>query len=180
MKSIRLLGLLELLLAALLAAAGVWTLRHPLETLLSLSVLYGVLALISGILDIVFYARLECRTGFGPVTALVGGILSALMGLLLLFWPGTGAAAMTVLLPVWLLAHSISQLARLPLLRWTAGSGAYTLDLLLGILELVAGVVLLFAPMLSMRLLPWLLGLCLLLAGVAGAVLGLQKLLGRR
>ena len=56
-------------------------------------------AVITGISDIVFYAKTERYIGFGPTIALVTGILSLLAGLMLLMYPNAGELIMTLLPP---------------------------------------------------------------------------------
>ena len=176
MKTQRTLGILDLILGILLVAAGIYALTHPLDALTGMTLAYGILAVITGIVDIAFYVKMERRTGFGPVTALISGIFSILMGILLWVQPLAGTISLTLLFPLWFLAHCISQLARLPLLRWSAGNGYYYFSLTVNILGLIAGILMLFSPVLSAVSLPWLIGLYLLLLGINSIVLGLQNI----
>ena len=110
---------------------------------------YGVLAVATGIMDIVFYARVERHTGFGPMTALVSGILSVMCGFMLLVYPSAGQWAMTLLFPLWFLTHCISNLTHLNWVRLTAGRVNYTISLILNILGIVLATLMLLHPVLS-------------------------------
>ena len=117
MRSKKTLGWGELALGILLIALGIFSFARPESALAGVTYLYGILALVTGIIDIVFYVKLEQRTGFGPGLSLAGGILSILAGLMILLYPSAGAWALVVLFPIWFIAHCISRLTRLPLVR---------------------------------------------------------------
>ena len=74
-------GWMELMIGILLIVLGIFTFLRPGSVLTGAVLVYGVFALITGIADIVFYVKMERHTGFGPVVALVSGILSNLNGL---------------------------------------------------------------------------------------------------
>ena len=114
MRSKKTLGWGELALGILLIALGIFSFARPESALAGVTYLYGILALVTGIIDIVFYVKLEQRTGFGPGHSLAGGILSILAGLMILLYPSAGAWALVVLFPIWFIAHCISRLTRLP------------------------------------------------------------------
>ena len=69
-------GWLALIVSILLVLLGIATFIWPEAALESFVMVYGVLAVATGIMDIAFYARVERHTGFGPMTALGSGILT--------------------------------------------------------------------------------------------------------
>ena len=83
-------GWLELIEGILLILLGIYTLVNPGNMIRGVTFVYGILAVITGISDIVFYAKTERYIGFGPTVALVSGILSILAGLMLLMYPNAG------------------------------------------------------------------------------------------
>ena len=99
MKKGRALGIVELILGILLILLGLFTFLHPSSVLGGIAAVYGAIALITGIADIVFYAKMERRTGFGPVVSLVTGILSVIAGILILFNLSAGAWLVATLFP---------------------------------------------------------------------------------
>lgn len=98
---------LELIEGILLIALGVLTFMRPDGAITGIVVVYGVMAVIMGIADILLYVRLERYTGFGPVVSLISGILSVMTGLMLLIYPTAGKIILTVLFPIWFIAHCI-------------------------------------------------------------------------
>ena len=75
MKNRKALGWGEFILGILLIIIGIYTLIKPYSTIRGVTFIYGLAALITGIIDIIFYVKLENRFGVSPVPALVGGII---------------------------------------------------------------------------------------------------------
>ena len=167
MKKGRALGIVELILGILLILLGLFTFLHPSSVLGGIAAVYGAIALITGIADIVFYAKMERRTGFGPVVSLVTGILSVIAWLV------------ATLFPIWFLAHCISRLAQLPFTRMTSGSAAFWFSLVLNILGLVLGVLLLANPVLSILSSGWIIGAYLIALGMDSLFYALSLLSNR-
>ena len=123
------MGWMELIVGILLLAGGIYTLMRPGNSLVGISFLYGCLAVFTGALDILFYVNMERRTGFSPVLALVTGILDIIAGVILLFQPAVGAWVLVWVFPIWFIAHCISQLAHLSVIRMISGSAYYYFSL---------------------------------------------------
>ena len=70
----------EILEGVLLVMLGVATMLRTEQVLDSLTLIFGILAVITGIADIMFYIRLERHTGFLPAVSLVSSILSIMLG----------------------------------------------------------------------------------------------------
>ncbi len=172
----KLVGWGELILGILLILLGIYTFARPAAAMTGVTILYGILALVSGIVDIVYYIRLERRTGFGPEASLVGGILSVLAGILILCDIVTGTWVLVVLFPIWFIAHCISRLAHLPFVRMTAGTGYYYFTLIVNILGLILGILMIFNPYLSFLSAGYLIGLYLLCLGIDSLVFALNLL----
>ena len=119
-----------------------------------LVLLYGLLAVLTGIADILFYVKMERYTGFGPILSLISGILSVMAGVMLLVYPGAGSIAAAVLFPLWFLAHCISRLATQPRILKFLNPSSYYLTLVLNILGLILAVLMLFS-ILRQRFYPW-------------------------
>ena len=179
MKKGRALGIVELILGILLILLGLFTFLHPSSVLGGIAAVYGAIALITGIADIVFYAKMERRTGFGPVVSLVTGILSVIAGILILFNLSAGAWLVAPLFPFWFLALCISRLAQLPFTRMTSGSAAFWFSLVLNILGLVLGVLLLANPVLSILSSGWIIGAYLIALGMDSLFYALSLLSNR-
>ena len=68
------IGWFELIVGIILIIFGVVIMRQPVGVLTWIVILCGVLAILSGIGDIVLYVKMEHFTGFGPIVSLVTGL----------------------------------------------------------------------------------------------------------
>ena len=155
---------------------GIYSLVSPSGMLTGITVVYGVFAVLTGIADISFYVKMERRTGFGPSVALVTGILSLLADILLLCNIGAGRWAMTLLFPLWFIAHCISRLSHLSLIRMIAGNVSYYFTLVINILGLFLGFMMLLNPYLALISAGWLIGMYLICQGVDSLLLSFAML----
>lgn len=171
-------GWMELIMGILLIVAGIFALVRPGSVLTGLVFLYGLLAVLTGVADLVFYVKMERHMGFGPTISLITGILSLMTGLILLLHPGAGRWAMALLFPLWFITHCLSQLAHLPVVRMMAGNNAYLFSLILNILGLILGFMLLLFPEFSLLSLGWVIGLYLILLGIDSIIMAFSNVGG--
>ena len=162
---------MQFIIGILLVILGIWTLSHPGAALTGLVLLYGLLAVLTGIADILFYVKMERYTGFGPILSLISGILSVMAGVMLLVYPGAGSIAAAVLFPLWFLAHCISRLATQPRILKFLNPFSYYLTLVLNILGLILAVLMLFNPAAAFLSLDTIIGCYLVLLGIDSIVL---------
>ena len=161
------------LICILLILLGVFTFARPESMLTGAVVIYGIIAIALGIEDIVVYVRLSRFTGFGPMLSLIAGILSVMCGIMLLANPNVGKWALTILMPIWFIAHCVSGLTRVNLVRLIGNSFYYYFTLLLNILGLILGFMMLFSPVLSfltIRAISYLVAVYLVLFGVESVI----------
>ncbi len=159
-------GWIELILGILSLSVGIYALIHPDTAFSAVVYIYGIVTLLIGIMDIVVYVKLERRTGFGPVLALISGIFSALAGLLLLIYPSTGSWVLSVLFPLWFIGHCISRISWSSLMPPVFRDSRYYFRLIIQILGIVAGLLLLINPSLSAITISYIIGLELILLGI--------------
>ena len=105
--------LLEWIIGILFIVFGIYSYIRPDNMLTGIVILYGVIAIVSGIADILFYIRTERYTGFGPTICLISGIFSIMAGFMLAVYPNAGKWILVLLLPVWFIAHCVSRLTHL-------------------------------------------------------------------
>ena len=139
-------GWLELAIGILFIVLGIWVFADPRGVLTGLAFACGVAAVVTGIGDIMLYVHMEQYIGFGPIVSLVFGIFSVMTGILLLLYPQAGAMTLTLLFPVWFIAHCISRLAHLSSIGFVAGKGTYTFTLIVNIIGLILGFLMLLSP----------------------------------
>lgn len=173
-------GWLELVIGILLIILGVFTLANPGFALSGLVALFGIIAIVMGVADIVLYVRVERFTGFGPIVSLISGILSVMSGIMLLVYPNAGRWVLSLLFPIWFIAHCISRLSQLNSIRFHAGNGMYYFTLIVNIIGLVLGILMVLRPLVSMLSIGYIVGFYLILLGVDSIALAASNIGSRR
>ncbi len=120
--------------------------------------------------------RISRFTGFGPIVSLISGTLSVMTGVVLLVYPNAGKLVLSLLFPLWFIAHCISRLANLNMTRFVAGNFAYTFTLVMNIIGLVLGTLMLFDPLASLGTLRYIVSFYLILLGIDCIVLAFSKI----
>ena len=152
-------GWLELVEGILLILLSIYTIIRPHRALTGWIVLYGLIAVIMGVADILLYVRIAHFTGFGPIVSLLSGTLSVMAGVMLLVYPNAGKLILSVLVPLWFLAHCISRLSNLNKIRFFAGEFPYYFTLILNVLGLVLGGLMILNPWISLLSVPLIIGI---------------------
>jgi len=155
---------LVLLVGLLSVAAGVVILFKPSDSLATLAVIAGIFLLADGILELI--ASLSRSTpNRGMVTLF--GVLTAVIGVLLIRHPIGGVAAVALLIGIWLIAVGVIRIAtafeEYEHRGWHAFAGA---------LELIAGTVIVATPSIGFATLAILVGLGFILNGIGTTALG--------
>lgn len=163
-------GWLELILGLLFVVLGVLTFLNPGAALTGLVAVYSLGAIITGIVDIVFYVKVYSSTGLGPGMSLASGIISVLAGLLLLLNPVLGRWIFGFVFSVWFISHSVSRLANRRFTRQVAGRAVSATCTVLNLLAIVLGVAMLINPMVSALSLSYLVATGLVVHG-AGSII---------
>lgn len=152
------------LVGILSVVAGVIILFKPSESLATLAVIAGIFLLVDGILEMASsFMRGTINRG---LVALVG-VLSAIVGVLLIRHPVGGVAAVALLIGIWLIAVGVIRFAtafeELDHRAWHA---------IAGIVELIAGIVIVANPDIGFATLALLVGIGFILNGFAMTALG--------
>ena len=92
-------------------------------------------------------------------------------GMLLLLYPQAGALTLTLLLPIWFIAHCIARIAHLPHIRVMAGNGPFYYGLITNIIGLVLGFMMLLRPLFTLTVVRYFAGVYLILLGVDSIVM---------
>ena len=100
-----------LLIAGLLCiAAGVCVFAFPIESYVTLSILFGILMLLTGAAQLVMASTsgnyLMMRGYF-----IVGGVLDVILGIFLCVYPGVSLMALPIMMGLWLMYHSFMIIA---------------------------------------------------------------------
>lgn len=99
----------ELLLAVLYVLAGVLCLRDPLQTIAALSLIVGVVWLVSGMLTL--FTAIASRDLPHRAVVLGAALLAVIAGIVVLALPAESALALTRLLGLWLVLMGLVEAA---------------------------------------------------------------------
>lgn len=169
-------GWLELAIGIVLMVLGIWTFADPKLAVTGMVFACGAAAVVMGVADIVLYVQVEHYTGFGPVVALVSGILSVMSGVMLLVYPRAGALVLTLLFPIWFIAHCVARLSHLGYVRLIAGAGVYAAALIINLIGLILGVLMFLSPLFTLTAIRYFAGVYLLLLGVDSILMALSRM----
>lgn len=164
---------LLLIIGIALFAVGVLIFVYPAQSYLGMSLVFGWLMLISGILEVVLSsANKHFITGRGWMMA--GGIIEIILGIILIFNVGLSAATLPIFLGFWLMMRGFSAIGLggdMNALEIT-GSGW---TIFTGVLLLLCSLWILFQPLVigTTAVIVWV-GITLLLAGITAFSLALQ------
>lgn len=159
-------GQAQLVIGIILVILGIFTFFRPQTLLRWVVIIYGIIAVITGISDIVFYVKTTRYTGFAPIISLITGLISTMAGFMLIIYPGAGTWVLILILPIWIIAHSISRLCHLDEIRAVSGSFNYYFTMILNILGIIFGIIMIFSPTINFLAVGIVLGTCLLVMGV--------------
>ena len=169
-------GWMECIEGVLLLGLGSYTFAQPDRALTGFIVMYGIVAVTMGIADILLYVRVERFTGFGPIVSLISGALSVMTGVMLLVYPNAGKWVMSLLFPLWFIAHCISRLTHLSVVRFIAGTAFYVIELIVNILGILLGISMLLTPQVTFLSMNLVIGFYLLLLGIDCIIEACSKL----
>ncbi|MFI1385624.1 HdeD family acid-resistance protein [Embleya sp. NPDC020886] len=154
-----------LVLAFASVVLGVVVLAWPTQTVQVVAVLFGLYLLVSGVIQLVLGAGALFAGGVRAVL-IVSGLLSVVLGILCL---GGGSRSVTVL-AVWIgICWLVRGIAELVGALANAGLPGRGWMVFFGLVDIVAGIVLMAAPVTSTKVLAVLAGIVLIVLGLIGA-----------
>lgn len=114
--------------------------------------------------------------GVVPTVSLTSGILSTLLGMMLILCPGAAQRLVIWLFALWIIMHSISRLSHISTVRYFAGNSFGLVSLLLNIIGIVIGIMLLIEPIMAVVAFGYLIGLYLIVLGIDSIASALSKM----
>lgn len=169
-------GWLELLIGILMIVLGILVFVIPNLVMTSMVAFFGIAAIVMGVTDIILFIRVERYTGFGPILSLITGIISVMSGVALLIYPKLGAIILTVLFPIWFIAHCISRLTQVHHIRLIAGNNMYVFTLVVNIIGIILGFMMLLSPVFTLSAIRSFAGCYLILLGVEGILTAVSRM----
>lgn len=167
LRDLRGLWWVYLLFGLLSAIGGVVVLVWPGISLVTLAVVTGILLLIDGVFEVVASIANRHLDGAGLLAVL--GVLSVIAGVLLVKHPFSGLIVLVLVLGAWFLASAVVRF-----IAAFSGDGSRIGNLLVGLIDLIAGIVIIAVPGIGLATLAILAGVGFLLRGIGMIVGGLQ------
>jgi uncharacterized membrane protein HdeD (DUF308 family) len=163
---------LLLLVGALSVVAGVIILFKPSDSLSTIAVIAGLFVLIDGITELI--ASFSRQTQNRGLVAVLG-VLSAIVGILLIRHPIAGVTAIALFIGIWLVAVGVVRLVVAFDEPW-----GRTWNFVVAGLELVAGIAIVASPDIGLATLALLVGIAFIingigLLGLGGSLYNLRK-----
>ena len=155
---------LMVLVGVLSVVAGVIILFQPGDSLATLAVIAGIYLLLDGIFELA--SSLMRGTQNRGLVALFG-VLTAIVGVLLIRHPIAGVAAVALLIGLWLITIGV--------IRFATAFEEYehrTWHAIAGVVEIIAGIVIVSTPSIGFATLALLVGIGFILNGCAITALG--------
>lgn len=153
---------LFLLVGVISVVAGGILVAKPSHSLATLAVIFGIFLLIDGIVELVLsFGRDE---GHRALAAILG-LLAIVVGVLLIRHPTHAVSAIGLLIGIWLIAAGVLRLLR-------AGVTGGLLRVAIAVLEIIAGIIVVSDPHIGYATLAILLGIWLIINGLAWIGLG--------
>ncbi|CAH1855791.1 HdeD family acid-resistance protein [Convivina praedatoris] len=139
---------------------------QPLETIISLSYIFGILAWIQAITSTVSAVRAN-QAGI-PISGwrMFSIAFDILVGFVFIFHLGLGIGTIGFLFAIWFILDSVSGLYFARILN-PVSRGAYWVTMVFGLISLVLGIILLFSPLMAATVLVYMIAFYLIVFGVS-------------
>ena len=160
--------LLWVLFGLLTIAAGVIALANPGLSLLAIALLFGCYLIVGGAFDVLAGLTADDADAARRVFAVLLGVLALIAGVLVLVRPGTGLLTLVLIVGVYLIVAGALTLAS------AFGNPRPWPNVLLGLLDVVLGIVILAIPRVSLVTFALLFGIGLVVRGVLAVADGIH------
>ena len=91
-------------------------------------------------------------------------------------YPNAGKWVLSLLFPIWFIAHCLSRLSHLNTIRFIAGNFVYWFTMIVNIIGLVLGIVMIFSPNISVAAVAYIVGAYLVLFGIDCIILAFSRI----
>ena len=175
MKSKGRIDWLEMAAGVLLILLGIFTFISPVGMMEGILVIYGIIALISGVADIALYIKTGGHTGPMQMTSLIMGVLTVMVGVMLIAHPAAGSWIVSILFSIWVIAHCLSRLSHIAVMKPFMSRGAVYAATVLNVIGILLGVMMFIDPLISLISIGYVMGAFLLLSGIDSIVRALNS-----
>lgn len=164
----------ELITGVLSLIAAYVVVGMPRVSLTAMSVVFGFLALLSGLTTLSGVSKLRDFVGNWAIAALVFAIIDLLIGVFFIVDPSSGIVVMGYMVAFWFILDSIERLMVVGHLR-DFGTGYFIASIILDVLSLLIGIMLLINPAIAIISITWLIGFYLIVFGVNAIILAFAR-----
>ncbi|MGI5988998.1 MAG: HdeD family acid-resistance protein [Lachnospiraceae bacterium] len=169
-------GWIELITGILMIILGVVSCAEPMEFLSGAVYLYGIVAIVTGIADIIFAIRSSSTVAAAPVVSLITGTISLMAGTMLVISPGMRQGIIAFVFPMWFVAHCVSGLAHAGQIRAVSGKAAWLSTIILNVVGLILSFLIMLSPKYALMSANSLIGLFLIILGLQSFIIGASVL----
>jgi uncharacterized membrane protein HdeD (DUF308 family) len=151
------IGWINVLLSIFMLVIGVLILSNPATTINTLTMMVGIAVLVTGVVLLINYKA----TSFN----LALGIVAVILGIFLLARPSFAVSAIAFLIGIWFIIEAVQGLIRSGFYR-LLNRALFIFSVVTNVLELIAGILIVFHPFLAALSLPILAGVALIIGAV--------------
>lgn len=155
----------DFFIGVLYIIAAIFFFTNPVPALGTLIIWFGVLGIIKGIFNFVSYSKIKKTTGARAGALIVSGVLSIIMGLILVFNLFTGVFFVGFIFAIWFISDSISHLVNADVLKLRS-TFLYWFSIITNVICVILGFVLLFNPASSALTVPFIIAFYFLIFGI--------------
>ncbi|MBS0956472.1 HdeD family acid-resistance protein [Lactiplantibacillus plantarum] len=153
---------------ALGVLAGIWALMNPIISVLSMTWIFGILMIVAGITGLVSWFKTRSQHSTS-ISIFMSSIVSLLLGGILAFTHVYSLAILSLAFAIWFIVDSCSWFAL------AKESNMPVLTRVLSIIGILVGIGLLFAPVLSLAALLYVVSFSLMIYGVMAIIKAVKK-----
>jgi uncharacterized membrane protein HdeD (DUF308 family) len=154
----------ELLLGIIYVIVAFIAFNNPIASLLSIVYVFGMTMIFGGITALIARNSLKERFGFALTGSLILAILRIFFGILILFNVEIGFITIPILFALWFITESITAIVLTRAIK-PFSTALYWIALIIAIFSLIIGLYLLFTPVATLAILPFLVGMYFLTNG---------------
>ncbi|WP_412520582.1 HdeD family acid-resistance protein [Staphylococcus simulans] len=155
----------SLVIGLLFAIIGILSVSFPVENLTVITWLFGIFFIINGIGELFFRRLTKAFVGISSGWLMLTGILDIIFGILLIVFTDAGQAAIVYMLAFWFIFASILGIFTVTPVERT-NKAYHFFSILVNIIGIIAGIILLFNPLIGAFLIAFFVGVTFLLIGL--------------
>ncbi|KRM56465.1 HdeD family acid-resistance protein [Lacticaseibacillus sharpeae] len=164
----------ELITGVLFVIAGIFMFMHPQVGLVTMALLFAVVAIIRGITVLAAFSKMRQYLPRLSWIYALSGVLDLILGVLFLFNVPAGIVGITILFAVWFLIDAIGNLLTSSHLR-RMGTGWFVLSLILDIATILVAILLIMQPVVAAISFATIVAIYLILFGINSIIISIAR-----